>query len=242
MENTSYIGLSRKMIEMQKFDITANNIANLGTNGFLGDIPRFSEYMVDQGHYAPDLSYVDQELTVVDLTKGEMIPTHNTFDLAIDDDGKGFFGVQTPDGVRYTRAGSFTLNAEGQLVTTEGYTVLGDGGQAITLQPQDVDVIIYPDGTVTAQGEERGRISVYQIAENSNVKKEGNGLLLMDATPLSSEDTHMVQGMIEAANVNAIEQMVELMNISKNIISIDQFLSMNDEMNRKAFQMMTSQS
>ena len=83
-----------------------------------------------------------------DMSQGSIERTGNSLDVAID--GKGFMVVQTPNGERYTRNGSLQISPTGQLVTSDGYPVLGDGGP-ITLQPTDRQVSISRDGTISVR-------------------------------------------------------------------------------------------
>src|SRR5262245_41770796 len=92
------------------------------------------------------MSYVVDRASWIDFSKGSVVQTGNPLDVAID--GDAFLVVQTPRGERYTRNGALQLNAQGQLVTTEGLTVLGDNGP-ITFQPNDRGIAINREGTIT---------------------------------------------------------------------------------------------
>ncbi|HRO68072.1 MAG TPA: flagellar hook basal-body protein, partial [Pseudobdellovibrionaceae bacterium] len=137
-----YTALSGAIAQTQKLDTIANNIANVNTPGFKRDEVTFQEYLTanekeQQVMNVPrvpasiesfydmqggDKSYVDLKGTFTDQSQGSLRPTGNKFDIAID--GKGFFEVMTPQGVRLTRAGNFTMDGNGRLVTKDGFPVL----------------------------------------------------------------------------------------------------------------------
>ena len=143
MENTLLVGLSRQMALSRELDVIANNIANIDTTGFKADNAAFSEYLMpgarDGDFPGKDrrVSFVQDRATWIDLSPGALERTGNPLDVAID--GKGYLVVQTPRGQRYTRNGSFAINATGQLVTKDGDQVVATGG-AITFQPGDHNV------------------------------------------------------------------------------------------------------
>ncbi|MEZ5876278.1 MAG: flagellar hook-basal body complex protein [Tepidamorphaceae bacterium] len=107
----------------------ANNVANLGTTGFKAETVKFEEYLMPEAEWTADrfqdreMSYVQDVATLRDYSPGAMVQTGSPLDVAIN--GKGWFVVNTPDGERYTRNGAFLLNQAGELVTSEGYQVLG---------------------------------------------------------------------------------------------------------------------
>src|SRR5262249_48126849 len=140
MENALLIGLSRQMALQRELDVVANNIANLNTTGYKADGDLFQEYMSpiarSERFQRPDrpMSFVLDRATWHDLGQGPLQQTGNPLDVAID--GNAFLAVQTPRGERYTRNGALQINAHGELVTGEGYQVIGDNGP-IVLQPGD---------------------------------------------------------------------------------------------------------
>src|SRR3990172_10855616 len=115
MESLSQINLSRQMALRSLMDVTANNIANMNTPGFKSQNLAFSQQIKE----AQAKTSQDENLaTYRDLSEGVLSPTFNKLDMAIQ--GEGYFAVQTQEGVRYTRDGSFALNNNGQIVTKSG--------------------------------------------------------------------------------------------------------------------------
>src|ERR1700759_4686280 len=139
MENSLLVSLSQQLAAYRAMDVIANNIANVSTPGFKREAAKFQEYVAEmrpaEGQKGPQpVSFVKEAGVVRDSSQGNIEQTGAPFDLAIS--GKGYFAVQTPGGLRYTRDGHFTLDGNGNLVTSQGYQVQGDGG-AITITPND---------------------------------------------------------------------------------------------------------
>ena len=182
MENNLLIGLSRQMTLQRELDVIANNMANLNTTGFKADGNVFEEYLMpvarsDRFTGADRLmSFVLDRATWHDLGQGPMQQTGNPLDVAID--GKAFLAVQTPQGERYTRNGALQINAQGQLVTSQGYQVVGANGP-ILFQPGDRDIAISREGTITVRAgtnlveTQRGKLRVVGFAQPERLEKDG---------------------------------------------------------------------
>ena len=144
-----------------------------------------------------------------------MSSTGAPLDFAIN--GKGFFAVQTPAGMRYTRDGHFTLDQNGQLVTSDGYPVQGDGG-AITITPDDGDISVGPDGTISSilngASNQIGKLQIVDFANERAMVKQGANLYSTSQTPTATTDSTVAQNMLEGSNVSPvieISHMVEVM-------------------------------
>ena len=180
MENALLIGLSRQVALGRELDVIANNMANVTTNGFKARSSRFREYLMPvasaESFPRPDrrLSYVIDAGTPLDIRSGAIEHTGNPLDVAIK--GDAFLAVQTPAGERYTRNGALEIDAQGQLVTSDGHTVLGDNGP-ITFTPQESGFEIAPDGTVTSNQGQRGRLRLVRFDNPQILHNEGTNLL-----------------------------------------------------------------
>ncbi len=130
--------------------------------------------------------------------------------------GRGFFEVTTPEGPRYTRNGSFILDAEKRLTTPDGLPVAGDGGE---IRIDGGDFTIAADGTVNVAGQNVGRIKLVDFADPSKLEHMGDALLKAPADlapqPLSATDTIMAQGHVEGSNVNAIDTLVAMIEAQR---------------------------
>jgi flagellar basal-body rod protein FlgF len=251
MENNLLVGLSRQMSLSHELDIVANNIANVDTTGFKADNAAFSEYLMssardeDFGGKDKRVSFVQDRATWTDMTPGALQRTGNPLDVAID--GRGFLTVQTPRGQRYTRNGSFSLDATGNLVTSEGYQVLGDGGP-ITLQSTDHDVIISENGIITVRegastaDTVRGKLQLVSFAQPQRLEKDGSSTFRApngvnpDPAPTN---TRVVQGAIEKSNVNAVAEMARMIQITRSYSDIAAILQQQGDQRRNALQQLS---
>ena len=230
MNNALYVGLSRQLTLKRQMDVIANNIANSDTVGF-----KVESLMLGQDVQRPPLApgaTAAESITFVhdtglarDFRQGALRQTGGPFDLGLQ--GDGFFEVQTPNGPRLTRDGRFTLDAQGQLVDSAGNAVLQAGGQPIRVDPTKTTPQIAHDGTVSQDGQLIGKIGVFKVADRAALTKLGSGLFDPGAqTPAADPGTAVQQGMIETANVDAIQQMTRMIAVSR---SYEQVASMMDQ-------------
>jgi flagellar basal-body rod protein FlgF len=220
MDNSLLVSLSQQIAAYRSIDVIANNIANANTPGFKRETAKFEEYVT---HVRPSetqkgpqaLSFVKDAGVIRDLGQGELTSTGATLDFAIN--GKGFFAVQTPSGIRYTRDGHFTLDQNGQLVTADGYAVQGDGG-AITITPDDGTVSVGADGTISSilngASNQIAKLQVVEFRNERAMTKEGANLYATTQTPTTATTATIAQHMLEGSNVKPvieISRMVEVM-------------------------------
>ena len=134
MDNTKYIALSRQMALWKQMDIVSNNMANMNTSGYKQDDAVFSSYLVQTpeatGFGRVPVYFTQDYGQYQDFREGAIVNTGNTFDLA--SRGDVFFAIETNQGEMYTKKGSFTLDANGQLVTMEGQAVLSENNEPRT--------------------------------------------------------------------------------------------------------------
>src|SRR6185312_11727364 len=147
MENATYVALSSQMAIQRQMDVVANNLANASTPAFKGEEMLFSQYLVRPSGQRSPIAFVQDAGTVRDLREGPITQTGNPLDLAIS--GQGYFAVQTPLGVRYTRNGHFQLDSQGQIVTSQGYPVLTNSGQPLVVPANTHGITVATDGTVS---------------------------------------------------------------------------------------------
>jgi flagellar basal-body rod protein FlgF len=246
MQNALLIGLSRQVAYSRELDVVANNIANLNTPGFKGNGSVFEEFIgktAREGNLSrrdAQVSFVRDRATWMDMTQGSMERTGNPLDVAVD--GKGFIAVQTPAGERFTRNGALQLNATGQLVTSEGFQVLGESGP-ITMQPTDRDIRISADGTISVrQGAnanteaQRGKLRLTSFDNPGLLQKEGSSTFAAPAnvTPTADTTSHFVQGSIEKSNVNSVLEMTRMIDVSRNYTQIANLLSQQSDLQKNA--------
>jgi flagellar basal-body rod protein FlgF len=247
MENASLIGLSRQIALQRELDVVANNIANLDTTGFKAEGVIFQEHLMPVARAnqfnAPDrrLSFVQDRATWHNLAQGPVQQTGNPLDVAIS--GDAFLVVQTPRGERYTRNGALQINATGELVTSEGYRVLGDGGP-ITLQNGDRDVSISSDGTISVRegknttDSARGKLRLVSFAAPQRLQKDGTSTFMAvdGATPQPAVNPRVAQGAIEKSNVRSVIEMTRMIEVTRNYTQIAGILQQQSDMRRSAIE------
>lgn len=219
MENTFLVGLSQQMATNRAMEVVANNLANLATPAFKREAVQFEQYVVPvqgtgaEGGGTVNVSLVLDRGVVRDLSDGRLEQTGGSLDVAIG--GKGYFVVQTPQGERYTRNGHFKLDEQGRVVTDDGYQVQSDGG-AITLQPQDGDLRIARDGTLSTDLQLLGKLRIVQFADERALKKAGSSLYDADGqAPEAAAKPSVSQGMLERSNVEPVIELAHMVEVMR---------------------------
>ncbi len=242
MQNAVLVGLSRQVGLAREMDVVANNIANLNTTGYKADGSIFEEYLATAARAdqtGSRVSFVQDRGIWHDMSQGPIERTGNPLDIAVD--GTGFLAVQTPRGERYTRNGSLQINATGQLVTSEGYPVLGDGGP-ITLQQNDHQVSISRDGTISVRegisnvNSARGKIRLVTFANGQQLQKDGNGTFNPKAGVQPQPDTTdgIIQGVVEKSNVRGMVEMSRMIEITRSYTDISAILQQQADLGQTA--------
>lgn len=225
---TSAIGM---ITQMNKMDTVTNNIANVDNTAFKQDnaiVQSFSEQMM-RIFDDPEKRLVKQNNEIGKVTLGNFITdiytnfstgsikeTGGAYDLAIE--GNGFFAIEFADkngnvSEKYTRDGSFTLNSKGELVTKEGNYVLGDNGRIII---PSGNISISENGYIYANGEFVDRIKLVDFENKETLRKYGHNLYSkIDETKVKPFKARIIQNHLESSNVNVVDEMVKLINVSR---------------------------
>jgi len=235
METTAYIALSRQMALRQRMDVIANNIANMTTTGFKAESLLLEPVPEDAGIRRP-LAFVQDVGMVRETAPGPMTPTGNPLDLALE--GPGYFVIETPEGMRYTRSGQFQLNAFGELVTAAGDRVLDDGGAPMALPGEAKTVTVAANGTLSTDDGPVGRIGVVRFDDEQALRKVGDGLYRTDQLPAPADGTRLVQGTLEGSNVQPILEMTEMMSTVRAYQSTQRLVDGHHELQRRAIEHM----
>lgn len=253
-----YTALSGAVAQSTKLDTIANNIANVNTPGFKRDQQVFSEYLTAnekepttipipkdvaaiESFYnmqGGDKSYVHEKGTYTDFSQGSLKRTGGALDVAID--GPGFFEVSSPAGIRYTRAGNFTLDGNGRLVTKEGYPVLkasepGTPESERTMQFTGEAPVTVNDNGQVFQGEDLiGQMSLVNVANADSLMKIGNNLygprpqMTAQTNPIPSPS--LKQGFLETSNVNVVTEMTDMITTHRVFESTQKAINAYDGM------------
>ena len=217
MSDAIFIAYEALEARMKMVDIIANNLANVQTTGFKRDFGEVLEELGTEGEIAIEV------YSAVDLSPGDFLTTGRELDAAID--GSGFFSVETDNGTRYTRNGSFSINADGELVLKDGLRVLGDGGTPIFLG--EGDVRIQDGGDILVDENVVATLRVVDFDDPRYLMKEGMFRFEWtgDATGISDvPEPRIKSGHLERSNVNSITEMVELMTAFREFESVAQTL------------------
>lgn len=245
MDRATYAAASGGMLQLRRLEVESNNLANINTAGFKREIlvsrqQSFEDTLASQlGAHDPfkkadqarSPGVVTQE-TVTDFTPGAIHETGNALDVALRNP-LDFFVVNTSDGPQYTRAGSFTLSANGELVTPDGAPVVGDGGPIAT----DGGVVkIGSDGTVYSGNNNAGRLQVVHFEDGSGLERVGNSRFKVRAggPAPTAVDPELATGSVEASNASTIGSMIEMMTLQRRFEMTTKSLQTIDQLNGAA--------
>lgn len=236
MENTSYVALSRQATLRRQMDVVANNLANMSTHGYKSGQMMFVEHLTKskggESLLTPKMAYVRDIATMTDTKPGAMETTGNPLDLAIQ--GEGYFVVQTPEGERYTRNGRLQLDNTGQLVNQLGQPVLADGGAPLIFAPEDTEIAVSSDGTVSTNNGELGKLRVVRF-ENDQLLDRTSGAQFAtteENPPQDVEEASVLQGAVEGSNVEPILEMAQMITVHRAYDSVKSFIEREDERQR----------
>jgi flagellar basal-body rod protein FlgF len=225
MDAAGYTTLSRQSGLMREMQIVANNIANASTTGFRREGVVFAEYVAALDG-APSLSMAHATGRMIDLEQAGVAQTGSAFDFAIQ--GEGFFLVETPQGNRLTRAGSFTPSAEGELVTMDGYRLLDQGGAPVFVPPDAGPVAMARDGTLSAGGEPLAKIGLWQPSDPRGLIHQGGTLFAAEGGVEPAEGAELMQGYLEESNVNPLSEVARMIEVQRAYELGQSFLDRED--------------
>lgn len=234
-----YSAVSAMVMNAVRQQALSHNIANMQTPGFKQIFTSVGDFMQDQAVYVNGKAgtksvYVGNlglgtqiGLEFVDFSEGALQRTDHPLDFALQ--GSGFFRVETPDGERYTRDGRFLRDAENNLVTVEGFSVLDAAGQPIQLP--DGEVAVASDGTISVNGEEVAQlgIGVFENPETELEHTEGN-LFTGPADSTSEDVPRVVQGYLEMSNANPSQVMTQLVEVARSYEAAQKLVQNQDEL------------
>lgn len=228
MQPSLYVSLSGQMSLMRRLETLAHNVANVNTAGFRAEEIKF-EQLVSPKTDTPT-AFVTARETYINRQGGEMVRTENPLDIAVQ--GDAWLAFQGPNGLVYTRDGRMTMTAEGELRTLNGYPLVDVGGAPIQLNANGGPPSIASDGTIT-QGQQRvGVIGLFTIPEQANlVRFENSGVIPDTATEpaLDFNRTRVIQGFMEQANVNPVNEISRLIQIQRSFDSISNAMTQTEQ-------------
>ncbi len=216
-----YAASGAMMVQRKRMDVLTNNLANLETPGYKKDytvMRSFDDVLIAQlggasSSYVRTVgpmsygSHLDEVVT--SFAQGALEQTGRTADLALE--GDGFFVVETPQGLRYTRAGNFQVDGNGYLCTSEGYYVRSTTGR---LRVGAQDFTVAPDGTVTSPAGV-SRLQIVSFADTEALQKVGGNLYASTAAPTAGTAA-VLQGGLEMSNVDMAQETVNMIEVQRN--------------------------
>lgn len=240
METTSYIALSRQTALQRQMSVISNNLANLNTPAYRREGMMFEEVLRDtQRGETGELSFVQDVATLIDTAEGPMETTGNPLDLAIS--GEGFFVIETEDGPRLTRHGSFQLNQDNELVTKQGRNVLDDQGNAIALPPEAADVTVTADGVISTEQGQVATLDLAAVENEQELQRAADGLYDPGELELvEPEDAAIKQGVLEGSNVQGVVEMTKMMETVRSYQSTKRMMDQEHERQQRAIRTLVS--
>jgi flagellar basal-body rod protein FlgF len=217
---------------MTQLEMVSNNLANSDTPGYKADEPLFAAALGmaledEQGRRdAGALEFVSAAGTHVRHENGPIEHTGRTLDVAIQ--GNGFFLVKTPQGIRYTRSGAFSVNAEGELAGPAGHPLLGASGP---ISVGSAGVRIERDGSVVSQtGAALGKLQIEEFLEPEKLQKQVEALFAapIELVGLPVESPQLELGSLEQANVQPVHELAKLLILQRAFDASMQALAADD--------------
>lgn len=212
------------MAQVHKSEIVSNNLANINTTGFKKDVAFFE---ILSGKVGEELKLKSG----ADFSQGVLKKTDNPLDIAIS--GKGFFTVANGDGEAYTRDGHFKIGQDGLLRTSSGNAVMGEGG-LISVETAGIpakSISITSDGEVYIDGEYRDRLLISDFESYDDLTKAGSNLFKAgkDVALKEPEKPEIQQGFLEGSNVNAVDEMMGLIEVQRQFETVQKMVRAFDD-------------
>jgi len=213
MDSGFYAAMTGLVARTQALDTAAGNLANAQTPGYRAEREYFRSVLLGPDAFDSQLGRTVNNYGLLggdrlNLAQGSLQQTGNPLDLAIE--GEGFFQVQSQNGPRYTRDGSFHRSERGQLVTSDGSPVLSPSGQIISVPPGEVTV--GTNGAISVSGGVAATVGVFTFAAGVQLTPEGANRYVAptSATPTLSKNAAIHEGAIESANQDVIQGSLDL--------------------------------
>lgn len=252
MINSIHTPLSGALAQDRVLEIIANNMANSNTAGFKGDRITFTVLEPEpEKRYSDPLPPANYKVGIQDLqylkgneilyvgvadvrrdhTQGPAIQTHNPLDFQIE--GNGMFEIQTPDGPRYTRNGSFSLSKDGIIVNKDGFPVLGQKG---TIPVKYGQFDIRGGNEIWQNGKFVDKITLWNFTDESTLERVGNNMFFFGGSneqKIAEKSPMVHQGWLEGSNINAIKNLTDLIIAHRSYESYQKAVSQYDQMMQK---------
>ncbi len=255
MQESMFSGLFAALTTEHRMNFIANNLANANTSGYKQDKLAFKDTMIQFAHdqirepiatirskplfpEPQNAARVRIAVSETDFSQGGLQFTGNPLDVSITGNN-GFFRVQSPHGEYFTRNGAFAMDATGQLVTKQGWPVLGTGGP-IVIPEGTKNVIIAPDGRVLADNQEIDTLQFVSVDDVKKLEKLGSNLYrprpgseIIEGNAVEA-GAIINQGFLEASNVNVVDEMVKMIEVNRHFEACQKVMQTADSLDRDA--------
>jgi flagellar basal-body rod protein FlgF len=213
MDLAGYVALTRQSGLARELQSVANNVANLSTTGYRREGVIFAEEVRALPIEGGSVAMTAARARYTDTLQGSLQETGGALDLAVE--GDGYFTVMTPAGERLTRAGAFTRDAEGVVVSMDGHRLLDEGGGEITIPFEARAIAVAADGTVSVDGAPAAKIGLVDVADQTQLFREAGVLFRAGAGTIPVEDGRVLQGFLEQSNVNPVAEMARMVEVQR---------------------------
>ncbi len=254
MDRGTYAAASGGLISLAKLHVVNNNLANANTPGFkrqylIREQQGFEDTLTSKLNESMPFAQGDhdrtpgvvQVRTATDFSIGSIQNTGRKLDVALENP-HDFFVVNTPEGRMFTRAGNFSVDGEGQLVTADGYAMQGDGGPIVL---EGANSYITSGGVVMSGGNEVGRLLVTRFEDPAALERVGSNRyrsLPGTPAPVPQESPSIAPSSLEMSNVSAVQSVIELISATRGFELYTKTASSIDQMNEQAISRVGSSS
>lgn len=212
---------------MESLDLLGNNLANAATGGYKGDRELYNLYLRGGGNQS--LPTIEGQWT--DFSQGTLETTGNPLDLALQ--GKGFFAVNGPSGVLYTRNGTFGISSEGVLQTSDGYAVRLAGQQESPRLDRRLPVEVTGDGTLRQGNRVLGKLDVVGFDDQRVLSKFGKTYFQASGGAPAPASAEVVAGKLESSNVSSAESAVRIISVLRQSEMLQKAIALASGMGQK---------
>lgn len=228
-----YVTASGMAVRQEKIDVLAHNLANANTVGFkMGEVVLEERPLEIPGGRSQAPSHVRLVETRTDFSPGELQYTGEPLDVALGQEG--FFVIQTPEGIRLSRDGRFSLDGDGRLVL-RGMPVLGESGE---IRSEGGNLLINREGNITSGSAPLGKLRVVRVDDPQKLAALGDGLYAVPEGVSLQElpKVEVLPGHLEMSNVNSIKCMVQIIEAVRAFEMNQRMVQTLDRLGEKAVQ------
>ena len=220
MQSSVYIALAAQRVMQNQLDTIANNVANMNTAGFRAESIKFDKLVSTSE--ADGVTYPTIGKVIPSTAQGTLDRTGNPLDIALS--GPGWFAIETPQGVAYTRDGRMKVDTFGELRSIDGYPILDAAQAPIVVNPAGGGLAVTTDGRIRQNDRIVGNIGVFELADDAITTRYENSAFLAntEGTPIAlGSNTKVTQGFVENSNVDPISEMAHLITVQRYFESLN---------------------